>query len=158
MPQICGITQLQTWDQHESICWITTLLDIVNLFHFLFDKLTRRILPIVHGPSSFTFYADQGLSPPHPPFQFVSDVKINMLKCDPQPGKLLIFLFVRYSVYIKFRVTIHVSPEKKLAVVRATRVVYTMIGYILYNLWSAACITIFDSANIIGILPPKYTA
>ena len=77
LPQICGITQLQTWDQHESICWITTLLDIVNLFHFLFDKLTRRILPIVHGPSSFTFYADQGLSPPHPPFQFVSDVKIN---------------------------------------------------------------------------------
>ena len=48
-----------------------------------------------------------------------------MLECDMKSGKILFFfvqfLFVRYSVYIIFRVTIHVSPEKKLAMVRATR-------------------------------------
>ena len=50
------------------------------------------------------------------------------------------FSFVWYSVYIIFRVIIHVSPEKKLAVVRATRVVYVTIVYIVYNLWSTAYI------------------
>ena len=34
-----------------------------------------------------------------------------------------------------FRVIIHVSPEKKVVVVRATRVVYIIVfGYIVYNL------------------------
>ena len=70
--------------------------------------------------TNFRFYADQVLSLlTPPPFQLSSD------ECDPQPGKLLIFFmfnfwFVRYSVYIIFRVIIHVSPEKMLAVVCAT--------------------------------------
>ena len=80
-----------------------------------------------------------------------------MLKCDPVLFLYVQFSFVRYSEYIIFRVLIHVSPRKKAAVVRATRVVYTIV-YIVYNLLSAACIVIpiqsvFDSANIPRILP-----
>ena len=51
------------------------------------------------------------------------------------------FLFVRYSVNIIFRVIFYVLPEKKLGVVRATQVVYTIV-YIVYNLLSASCIVI----------------
>ena len=58
-----------------------------------------------------------------------------MLKCELQPGKLLIFFLLSDTVYsyIIFRVIIYVSPEKKLAVVRATQVMYTIL-YIVYNL------------------------
>ena len=69
------------------------------------------------------------------------------------------FSFVRYSVYIIFRVVIHVSSEKKLAVVRATRVVCT-IEYISCIITSdqqrvssyLQTESVFDSANIPGIL------
>ena len=40
---------------------------------------------------------------------------------------------VRYSVDIKLRVIIHVSSERKLAVVHTTRVLYTIV-YIVYKL------------------------
>ena len=61
-----------------------------------------------------TVYND-GTTAFHFHFQFSSYFNTVMIKCDPQHGHFLIFFyvyfsFVRYSVYIIFRVIFHVSP------------------------------------------------
>ena len=77
--------------------------------------------------------------PPTPPhlFQFASDVKVWSATWKISDLFNVQYSFVKYSVYIIFRVIIHVSPKKKLAVVCAKQVGYTIV-YIMYNLWSAA--------------------
>ena len=50
--------------------------------------------------------------------------------------------FVRYIVYVKYlESSFTCQPEKKLAVFRATLVVYIIV-YIVYNLWSSMYIVI----------------
>ena len=54
--------------------------------------------------------------PTHTHFQFSSDFNTVMIKCGPQHGNLLFYVyfsFVRYSVYIIFRVVFHLSPVKR---------------------------------------------
>ena len=98
----------------------------------------------------FMFYADHVLSllspPPFP------DVNTHYLKCYPQPGKLLIFLayvqfsFVRYSVYIipVYRVIIQKSSCDTSCTPLCIPCINSDQQYLQ---------TVFNSANIRGILP-----
>ena len=111
--------------------------------------------------TNFTFYADQGLFLLNPPFSIcIQRWNKYMLKCDPQSGKIVLFLcsfFVCRIQYVHniYSVIIHMSPEMKLAVVRATRVVYTIVFISCKTSDQQRVLSyiefLFNSANIPGI-------
>ena len=125
-----------------------TLVKTVKLSIFFFLKKSSNLQQI----SRLTRIKDCPYWPPPPPHPLNLHLTLIQVKVWFATLFYFQFLFLKYSVYITFKVIIHMSPEKKPAVVRMTRVVDTCL-YIVYNLWSPACIVLHTAC----IRLSKYT-